>query len=161
MILKLSGKLNLLKTIVEDIREISIVTYQEVRLGFGGKSDSETDSENLDFSDSDSSDYDWEDNSNYICGDITTEIEQLVDENWRSCHPIEDMFGETASAIKSSVLHPKDEGSCVGIKMLGGITNGEDRSLIATCTDVCFWCCCETIKRVSPVIAEATTNLIL
>jgi len=53
----------------------------------------------------------------------------------------------------------KEETQCVGLKIFDVLTPGEDRNLIETCTEICFWCCCETVKKVSPIIAEATNNL--
>lgn len=41
----------------------------------------------------------------------------------------------------------------------GDIRQGEDRNLIETCIGVSYLCGCETIKKVSPIIAEASTNL--
>jgi len=62
--------------------------------------------------------------------------------------------------IKKTVSTATEETQCAGLNFFKEITPGEDRSLIATCTDICFWCCCESIKNISPIIAEATTNLI-
>ena len=61
--------------------------------------------------------------------------------------------------IKETVSTAIEETQCAGLKFFKDITPGEDRSLIATCREISFWCCCETIKKVSPMIAEATTNL--
>ena len=41
----------------------------------------------------------------------------------------------------------KEETQCVGLKIFDVLTPGEDRNLIETCTEICFWCCCETVKK--------------
>jgi hypothetical protein len=52
-----------------------------------------------------------------------------------------------------------EDTECAGLKFFSDMTPGEDRGLIEACTGICYWCCCETIKKVSPIIAEASTNL--
>jgi hypothetical protein len=94
------------------------------------------------------------------CGEITPEVESMVENTWEICNPLENVYGETASEIiKKTVNTATEETQCAGLKFFNSIIPGEDRNLIETCTEVSFWCCCETIKRVSPIIAQATSNL--
>ena len=136
-----------------DIKEISCSTYRAFISTFKYQSE-ESDSVN---SDSELSDFDPE---IYGCGEITPEVESIVSNNWRICDPLDEVYGNTASKlIKETVNTATEETQCAGLKFFKHITPGEDRDLISICTDISFWCCCETIKRVSSIIAEATTNL--
>ena len=80
-------------------------------------------------------------------------------------HDVQEISGSAYRAfistllIKETVNTATEETQCAGLKFFKDITPGEDRSLIATCTEISFWCCCETIKKVSPIIAGATSNL--
>nr|YP_009686251.1 hypothetical protein [Halamphora calidilacuna]QDR25066.1 hypothetical protein [Halamphora calidilacuna] len=94
-------------------------------------------------------------------GKITSEVEKMVENSWEICDPLNKVYGTTTSElIKETVKSLTEETQCPGLKFFNDITPGEDRFLITTCTAVCYWCCCDTVKKVSPIIAEATTNLI-
>ena len=84
----------------------------------------------------------------------------MVENNWEICNPLDEVYGATTSKlIKETVHKTTEETQCTGLKFFKAITPVEDRNLIETCTEICFWCCCETVKKVSPIIAEATNNL--
>jgi len=84
----------------------------------------------------------------------------MVENNWEICDPLDEVYGTTTSKlIKETVSTATEETQCAGLKFFNAMTPGKNRGLIATCTEISFWCCCETIKKVSPIIAEATTNL--
>lgn len=140
-----------------DVQEISGSAYRAFISTFKYQSEeSDSDFESVN-SDSDLSDFDT---NIYGCGEITPEVESMVGNNWEICNPLDEVYGTTTSRlIKETVNTATEETQCAGLKFFQDITPGEDRSLIATCTEISFWCCCETIKKVSPVIAEATTNL--
>ena len=110
-----------------------------------------------DNSDSDLSDFNQD---MFGCGEITSEVERMVENNWEICDPLGEVYGTTASKlIKETVTTATEETQCAGLKFFNDMTPGENRGLIETCTGICYWCCCESIKKVSPIIAEASTNL--
>lgn len=140
-----------------DAGEISSSAYRAFISTFHYKSDSSDSDFVSDNSDSELSDFDP---NIYGCGDITSEVERMVENNWEICDPLGEVYGTTASKIiKDTVNTATEETQCVGLKFFNYITPGEDRGLIESCTGICYWCCCETIKKVSPIIAEASTNL--
>jgi hypothetical protein len=149
--MKLSFTLN-------DATEISGYAFRAFITTFNYYS-AESDSDN---SESDLSDFD---SDMFGCGDITPEVENMVQDTWEVCTPLDEVYGRTSSEIiKKTIITATEETECAGLKFFNYITPaepGENRNLIATCTEICFWCCCETIKKVSPIIAEATTNLII
>ena len=142
---------------LHDVWEISNSTYRAFISTFhyqSEESDSDFDSDN---SDSDLPDFDQD---RFGCREITPEVERMVEDNWEICSPLDGVYGMTTSElIKQTVNSAKEETECAGLKFFKFITPGEDRDLINTCTDISIWCCCETIKKVSPIIAEATINL--
>ena len=136
-----------------DIKEISSSAYVAFLSTFKYQSD-ESDFDN---SDSDLSDFDPD---IFGCDEITPEVERMVENNWAICDPLDEVYGTaTSKLIKETVSTATEETQCAGLKFFKDITPGEDRSLIETCTEIAFWCCCEKIKKVSPIIAEATINL--
>ena len=141
-----------------DAQEISSSTYRAFISTFQYKSDkSDSEVSDSDVSDSDLSDYDP---SIFECSEITPEVESMVENSWEVCKPLDEVFGATASdIIKETVTTATEETQCVGLNFFREITPGENRELITTCTAVSYWCCCETIKKVSPILAEATINL--
>jgi len=143
---------------LHDVQEISSTAYRGFISTFHYKSD-ESDSDSSDSSDSsDLSDFDPD---IFGCDEITPEVENMVADSWEICDPLGEVYGTTTSElIKQTVSSATEETQCAGLNFFKDITPGEDRSLITTCTAVCYWCCCETVKKVSPIIAEATTNLI-
>ena len=144
---------------LHDVQEISGSAYRAFISTFhyqSEESDSDFDSDN---SDSDLSDFDPD---IFGCGEITPEVEGMVENTWEICNPLDEVYDTTTSKlIKQTVSTATEETQCAGLKFFKDVAPGEDRSLIATCTEISFWCCCETIKKVSPIIAEATTNLML
>ena len=140
---------------LHDVQEISSTAYLAFVSTFRYMSDeSESD---LSESDSDLSDFDPD---IFGCDEITPEVENMVANSWEICDPLDEVYGTTTSQlIKETVSSATEETQCAGLHFFKDITPGEDRSLITTCTAVCYWCCCETVKKVSPIIAEATTNL--
>lgn len=140
-----------------DVLEISGTAYRAFISTFRYKStesDSDFDSDN---SDSDLSDFDPD---IFGCDEITPGVESMIENTWEICNPLDEVYGATTSKlIKETVNTATEETQCAGLKFFKAITPGEDRNLIETCTEISFWCCCETIKRVSPIIAEATSNL--
>lgn len=142
---------------LQDVQEISVSASRAFISTFHYNSD---ESESPDFdsdSDSDFSDFDSE---LFGCEQITSEVENMVENNWEMCDPLSEVYGKTASdIIKSTVTTATEETQCVGLNFFKEITPGENRDLISTCTAVSYWCCCETVKKVSPILAEATTNL--
>ena len=144
---------------LHDVQEITVSAGRAFLETFKYyESDEESDYDfKYDESDSDLSNLDL---SVFGCGEITEEVESLVENTWEICKPLDEVYGETASEIiKETVITAKEETQCAGIKLFEAILPSEDRNLIKTCTQVCFWCCCETIKKVSPIISEATNNL--
>jgi hypothetical protein len=135
---------------LHDAQEISSSAYRAFISTFHYLSH-ESDSDN---SDSDLSDFDPD---IFGCGEITPEVERMVENNWEICDPLDEVYGTTTS--KQTVTTATEETQCAGLKFFNDMTPGEDRGLIATCLGISYWCCCETIKEVSPIIAEATTNL--
>ena len=127
---------------------ISIFKYQS----------EESDSDfNHDNSDSELSDFDPD---IFGCGEITQKVESMVENTWEICDPLNEVYGaRTSELIKETVNIATEESQCVGLHFFKIRTPGEDRNLIETCTEIAFWCCCETVKKVSPVISEATNNL--
>lgn len=84
----------------------------------------------------------------------------MVEETWEICNPLDQVYGApTSEVIKETVLTATEETQCAGLKFFNIIAPGEDRNLIEVCTEICFWCCCETIKKVSPILSDATSNL--
>ena len=137
---------------LHDAQEISSSAYRAFISTFHYNSD-ESDS---DLSDSDSSDLSDYDPDIFGCGEITPEVENT----WEICDPLGEVYGTTTSElIKKTVTITTEESQCAGLNFFKDITPGEDRNLITTCTAVSYWCCCETVKKVSPIIAEATSNL--
>lgn len=142
-----------------DVQEISTSAYRAFinTFKYDLEEDSDSDSDFSDNSDSDLSDFDP---NLFECGEITPEVESMVENTWEICNPLPEVYGATTSKlIKETVNTATEETQCAGLKVFKAITPGEDRNLIETCTEICFWCCCETIKKVSPIIAEATSNL--
>jgi hypothetical protein len=141
---------------LHDAQEISSSAYRAFISTFRYNSN-ESDS---DLSDSDSSDLSDFDPDIFGCGDITPEVESMVKNTWEICDPLGEVYGTTTSEIiKETVTSATEEAQCAGLNFFKDITQGEDRDLIATCTAVSYGCCCETVKKVSPIIAEATSNL--
>ena len=94
------------------------------------------------------------------CGEVIPKVESIVEANWEICNPLTEFYGSiTSKLIKDTVRTATEESQCVRLRFFKDITPGEDRNLIATCTEISFWCCCETIKKVSPIITEAANNL--
>jgi len=140
-----------------DIQEISVSAYSAFVSTFRYQAEESDSNFDSDQSDSDLSDFDPD---LFGCGEITREVESMVENTWEICDPLDEVYGTTTSKlIKETVMTAKEETQCAGLNFFKAITPGEDRSLIATCTEISFWCCCETIKKVSPIIAEATSNL--
>lgn len=140
-----------------DIQEITSSAYIAFVSTFKQGSDEDNSDADSNTSDSDLSDFD---SDIFGCGEITPEVESMVDQTWEICEPLEEVFGMTTSKlIKDRVHIAKEETQCVGLKFFKDITPGENRDLIATCIEISFWCCCETIKKVSPIIAEASSGL--
>lgn len=144
---------------LHDVQEISGSFYTAFVSTFHYKESEESDFDfESDNSDSDLSDFD---SKIFECGEITPEVETFVENSWEICKPLDEVYGTTTSTvIQETITTATEESQCVGLKVFTYLTPGEDRNLIATCTEISFWCCCETIKKVSPIIAEATTNLI-
>lgn len=142
---------------LHDVQEISSSAYHAFISTFHYHSD-ESDYDFVgDDSDSDLSDFDPD---TFGCGEITPEIERFVENNWEICDPLDEVYGTTTSKlIKETVSTATEETQCAGLKLFNDMTTGEDRNLIGTCTVIAYWCCCETIKKVSPIIAGASTNL--
>jgi len=137
-----------------DVQEISTTAYRAFISTFKYESE-EFDSLNESDSELDNFDPDL-----FGCGEITPEVENMVENTWEICNPIDEVYGTTTSKlIKETVLTAQQETQCAGLKFFKVITPGEDRKLIETCTEICFWCCCETVKKISPIIAAATNNL--
>ena len=109
---------------------------------------------------SDLSDFDP---STYGCKEITPAIEKMVEDNWQDCDPLEGVYGSTvATQIKDIVKKAKesnDDANCAGINFYNDVCNTKDSSLFHTCTAVSYWCCCNVINKVSPIIADATIGL--
>ncbi len=142
-----------------DVKEISSSAYLAFISTLPYQSnESDSDLKSYD-SDSDLSDFDPD---IFGCGEITPEVENMVKNNWEVCNPLDEVYGTTTSKlIKETVSTATEDSQCAGLKIFTDITPGEDRSLITTCTEICFWCCCNIIKKVSPIITEATTNLLI
>lgn len=142
---------------LRDFQEISSSAYIAFISTFDYKSDESDSDFYSDNSDSDLSDFDPD---IFGCDEITPEVERMVENNWAICDPLDEVYGTaTSKLIKETVSTATEETQCAGLKFFNDMTPGEDRGLIATCTGISYWCCCETIKKVSPVIAEATANL--
>ena len=141
-----------------DIQEISVSAYSAFVSTFRYQAEESDSNFDSDQSDSDLSDFDPD---LFGCGEITREVESMVENTWEICDPLDEVYGTTTSKlIKETVSTATEETQCAGLKFFNDMTPGEDRSLITTCTGIAYWCCCETIKKVSPIIAEATVNLL-
>lgn len=143
---------------LSDVQEIygsaSFAFISTFRYGESEESDSDF---NFDNSDSELSDFD---SDIFGCSEITPEVESMVENTWETCNPLDEVYGATTSElIKQTVSTATEETQCAGLKFFKDITPGEDRNLIETCMEICFWCCCEIVKRASPIIAETTNNL--
>ena len=147
---------------LKDVQEISSTAYTAFISTFKYQSEESVESDsdfNCDNPDSDLSDFDPD---IYGCGEITPEVENFVENTWEICDPINEVYGEdTSDLIKKMVTKATEETQCTGLRVFNTLTEDEDRNrnLIETCTEICFWCCCETLKKVSPIISEATNNL--
>lgn len=140
-----------------DAQEISSSAYRVFISTFKFQSEESDSDFNYDNSESELSDFDPD---IFGCGEITQEVESMVKTNSEICNPLDEVYGVTTSRlIKETVNTATEEPQCAGLKFFKAITPGEDRNLIETCTEICFWCCCETVKKVSPIISEATNNL--
>lgn len=140
-----------------DVQEISSHVFRAFISTFNYESEENDSDLNYDNSDSELSDFDPE---IFGCGEITPEIENIVENTYEICNPLDEVYGSiTSDLIKETINTATEETQCAGLKVFKTITPGEDRNLIETCTNICFWCCCETVKKVSPIIAEATNNL--
>jgi len=142
--------------LVNDVQEISGSAYRAFISTFHYfETDSEPDDLDPDPSDSDTDILDV-----FGCGEITPEVESMVEDQWKICDPLHEVYGPTTSKfIQETVKTATEESQCAGLNLFQHLTPGEDRNLIETCTAISFWCCCETIKKVSPIIAEASLNL--
>jgi len=141
-----------------DIQEISTSAYRAFVSTFRYESEEFNSDFESDNSDSDLSDFDPD---LFGCSEITPEVESMIENTWEICNPLDEVYGATTSKlIQETVSTTTEETQCTGLKFFKAITPSEDRNLIETCTEICFWCCCETVKKVSPIIAEATDNLL-
>ena len=132
---------------------ISTFKYEEWKRS---DSDSDFNSPNSE-SESDLPDFD---SDIFGCGEITHQVENMVENNWEVCDPLNQVYGKTTSElIKQTVSEATEESKCAGVKFFNYLTPNQDQNLIEICTEICYWCCCETIKKVSPIIAETTNNL--
>jgi len=110
------------------------------------------------YEESDRSDFD---SDIFGCGQITDQVENMVENNWEICHPLDQVYGKTTSElIKQTVSEATEESECAGVKFFNYLTPNQDQNLIEICTEICYWCCCEAIKKISPIIADTTNNLI-
>ena len=133
-----------------DIKEISETAYYTFLGEFWVVSDSD---------DSESEEFDL-DLDNFECDEITSEVEQMVENNWEACNPLEGVYGTTIyDLIKETVKTVNEKTQCAGLKFFNHITTSEDQNLIRTYTSVAYCCCCESLKKISPIIAEASTIL--
>lgn len=140
-----------------DVQEISTTAIRAFVSTFHYKSG---ESEDLS-SDSSLSDLENFDPTTYGCGEITESVENMVKTYSEKCIPLQTIYGNTQSEIiKDTISSATQETQCAGLKFFSDMTPGEDRNLITSCITVCYWCCCETVKKVSPIIAEATANLL-
>jgi hypothetical protein len=136
-----------------DVQEISTTAVRAFVSTFHYKSD--------ELDDSSSSDLEDFDPSTYGCGEITESVETMVETYSKNCSPLKEIYGSTESEIiKKTIMTASEETQCAGLKFFNDMTPGEDRNLITSCITVCYWCCCNGIKKVSPIIAEATANLL-
>ena len=142
---------------LQDLREITFYTYSGFVSTFKGPENNQQESEDLSNYDS----YDPEPEC-YGCDQITDQVERLVDQTWHMCKPLDEVYGtNTANYIKNTVTSPINEEECFSLfffeAMFAG--KGEKSKLTGLCTEVAYWCCCETIKKVSPILRSATVNL--
>nr|YP_003734587.1 hypothetical protein KrfoC_p077 [Kryptoperidinium foliaceum]ADI40372.1 hypothetical protein [Kryptoperidinium foliaceum] len=149
---------------IKQIKEISIFACRAFASTFYHYIDAKCENVDSDMSDSDPPHFydDIIDEDAFLdeCN-IIPEVEEMVDNTWEMCTPLEEIYGtDTTQIIKSTLQNAKEQTECIGLKLFGGLTPGEDRNLIAMCIEVSYWGCCETIKKVSAIIAEATANLI-
>ena len=121
---------------LHDVEEISSYARRAFISTFhyeSTESDSDFDS---DTSDSDLSDFEPD---IFGCGEITPEVERMVENNWEICDPLDEVYGTTTSKlIKDTVSPATEETQCAGLKFFNDITPGEDRSLIPTCTGIVY-----------------------
>ena len=140
-----------------DIQEISTSAYRAFVSTFRYESEEFNSDFESDNSDSDLSDFDPD---IFGCGEITQEVESIVENTWEICNPLDEVYGATTSKlIKETVQTVTEETECARLQFFKAITPGEDRNLIKICTEICFWCCCETVKKVSPIISDVTYTL--
>jgi hypothetical protein len=138
-----------------------------------GDDDSDSETELDSDSDFETDDDIWD--SPFKCKPITPEVERFVDENVDLCIPLEDKLGNYAGAFKNMIQTAKTDEDCIGLNVFGQALKSAKEMMIEennqcplyseaageTCMAICYWCCCETVKKVSPVIAKATINLLV
>ena len=84
----------------------------------------------------------------------------MVENTWEICNPLEEVYGTTASErIKQTLTTATEDTQCALLHFFKRMTPSEDRSLVELCIQITFWCYCESIKKISPIIAETTNNL--
>ena len=117
-------------------QEISSSAYREFFSTFRYQS-KESDSDfNSDTSDSDLSDFD---SDIFGCGQITPEVESMVENNLEICKLFDEVyFTTTSELIKETINLATDETQCARLKFFKDTTPCEDRNLIETCTKIFF-----------------------
>lgn len=126
-----------------DVQEISYYTFRAFISTFQYQLEESA----FDF-DSDNSDSDLSDLDMFGCGQITTEIEAMVENTVEICDPVDEVYGQTATKIIKEILNTaKEETQFAVLTFFAHITPGKDRGLIETCTEISFWCCYQTIKK--------------
>jgi hypothetical protein len=117
---------------LHDVQEISASAYVAFISTFRYQSE-ESD---FDSSESDLSNFDPD---VFECGQLTPEVENMVENSWEICNPLEQVYGPTTSElIKETVQTATEETQCVRLKFFKDLTPGEDRRLIETCTEISF-----------------------
>lgn len=75
---------------------------------------------------SDTSDVDLND---YGCGEITTDVEPMVENTWKNCDTLTEVFDRTTvELITNTVKLAKEKTQCVGLNFFLDITPSEDRN---------------------------------
>lgn len=111
------------------------------------------------------SDSEGEDSFKPLCNKPNELIEEYVEENVDNCKPLERVFGSSIGKImKDQIRKPvKEESECNSLSLLSRLMltdDQEERNLLEMCGYICYQCCCETVNHLSPIIADATINLL-
>ena len=95
----------------------------------------------------------------FSCAAITPEVENFVYHSVEDFRPLEVLYKGGAKLIKETICSADEKTECNSIHIVRHLTKTEDHHSLDPWTAVCYWYCCNGVKKVSSVIAGATLNL--